>query len=68
MKKEMYIEGMMCMHCVKRAEDALNALEGVQAKVDLESKTAYIEVAENISDLALKNAVEKQGYQVISIK
>ncbi|MBR1971011.1 MAG: heavy metal translocating P-type ATPase [Clostridia bacterium] len=68
MKKEMYIEGMMCMHCVKRAEDALNALEGVQAKVDLASKTAYLEVAENVSDTALKNAVEKQGYQVISIK
>ena len=40
MKKEMLIEGMSCMHCSGRVEKALNGLDGVNAKVDLEKKTA----------------------------
>ena len=36
------IEGMMCMHCQKHATDALNAIEGVSAEVNLEEKKAYV--------------------------
>ncbi len=38
MKKTMMIEGMMCAHCSGRVEKALNAIDGVTAKVDLEAK------------------------------
>ena len=40
MKKTIYIEGMMCMHCAGRVEKALNDLPGVTATVDLDGKLA----------------------------
>ena len=40
MEKKMLIEGMMCTHCSGRVEKALNALNGVEAKVDLDGKCA----------------------------
>ena len=59
------IEGMMCAHCAGRVEAALNALPGVTARVDLGKKCA--EVNGSASDEALKEAVEKAGYQVTGI-
>ena len=38
MEKKMVIEGMMCAHCQARVEQALNALPGVAAQVDLQAK------------------------------
>ena len=42
MKKTITIEGMSCAHCQKRVEDALNAIGGGSAKVNLKKKTADI--------------------------
>ena len=67
MKKTMKIEGMMCGHCTGRVEKALNALEGVQAEVSLEDKAAYLTIDGDVSDAALKKAVEDEGYQVVDI-
>ncbi len=68
MKKEMLIEGMMCMHCSGRVEKVLNEINGVTAKVDLAKKTAYVEHDGTVSDETLKSAVENAGYTVVSIK
>ena len=68
MKKTMIIEGMMCAHCSGRVEKALNAIDGVTAKVDLEAKTAHIVLAKEVSDEVLKNAVTEAGYEVIDLK
>ncbi|MGI5825679.1 MAG: metal-transporting ATPase, partial [Bacillota bacterium] len=68
MKKEMVIEGMMCGHCSARVENVLNAIDGVTAKVDLEKKTAYIELSKDVSDDVLKNAVVEADYEVVSLK
>lgn len=43
MKKKYNIEGMSCMHCVGAVEKALNAVEGIKAKVTLEPPVAEIE-------------------------
>ena len=67
MKKTMKIEGMMCGHCTGRVEKALNALDGVQAEVSLEDKAAYLTIDGDVSDAALKKAVEDEGYQVVDI-
>lgn len=67
MHKTMKIEGMSCSHCSGRVEMLLNQLDGVTAKVDLEAKTASIDVAGDVSDALLKETVENAGYQVISI-
>ena len=68
MKKEMVIEGMMCGHCSARVEKALNAIDGVQAKVDLDKKTAYIELSQDVADDVLKKAVTDADYEVVSLK
>ena len=65
MEKKVIIEGMMCMHCRAHAEKALNAIPGATATVDLESKTAI--VTGDVSDDAIRAAIEEAGYQVVSI-
>lgn len=68
MKKELKIEGMSCMHCVKHATDALQAVPGVSSvNVDLESKTAKLELNAEVSNDALKKAVANAGYSVTEI-
>lgn len=65
MTKTLTIEGMMCAHCQQHVADALNAIDGVSATVDLESKTAI--VTGDVSDDILKKAVQDAGYSVTSI-
>ena len=68
MKKTMMIEGMMCAHCSGQVEKALNAIDGVTAKVDLEAKTAHIQLSKEVSDETLKNAVTEAGYEVVGLE
>ncbi len=65
MTKTVIIEGLMCQNCVKHATNALNALPGITATVDLESKTAT--VTGEVSDEAIKKAIAEAGYEVTSI-
>ena len=68
MNKTMIIEGMMCAHCQARVEKSLNALDVVEAKVDLAAKSAAITLSKDVSDDVLRNAVTEAGYEVISIQ
>ena len=61
------IEGMMCAHCQKHATDALNALEGVTAEVNLEEKKAYVKADREIADEVFKKAIADAGYEVTVI-
>lgn len=65
MQKKVVIEGMMCQHCRARAEQALNAIPGASAAVDLESGTAV--VAGDVSDEDIRAAVAGAGYRAVSI-
>ena len=65
MTQTIHIQGMMCAHCVSHVTQALNALPGVSAQVDLESGTAV--VTGDASPEALKAAVEGAGDQVTGI-
>ena len=68
MTKTLTIEGMSCNHCKGRVERALKELDGVEsAVVDLEKKTATVEISGDVSDGVLKAAVEDAGYDVVSI-
>ena len=66
-KKVVHIEGMTCDHCVQSVKKALNEIDGAAARVNLKKKEAVVSYDRNISDTDLKNAVEKAGFQVISI-
>ena len=68
MEKKLSIEGMMCAHCVAHVEKALNAIDGVSAKVSLEDKSAVCTLTSNVSDEVLKNAVTEAGYEVTAIQ
>ena len=50
------------------APKALNAIDGVTAKVDLEAKTAHIQLSKEVSDETLKNAVTEAGYEVVGLE
>ncbi len=68
MTKTMQIEGMMCGHCEARVKKALLALEGVSdAAVSHESGSAVVTLGTEVSDEALKKAVEDQDYTVTAI-
>jgi Cu2+-exporting ATPase len=68
MQKNMKIEGMMCGHCEARVKSALEKLEMVErAEVSHENNSAVVFLKGEISDDSLKETVEKEGYNVISI-
>ncbi len=67
MEKVINIEGMSCSHCSNRVEKALNAINGVQAHVELENKRAIVTLENEVSDAVLKSAVEEAGYEVTAI-
>ena len=58
------VEGMSCSHCSARVEQALKAIGGVFAKVDLEAKTASVTHPNTVTVDALKSAVTEAGYSV----
>ena len=58
------VEGMSCGHCSARVEKALNAIEGVSAKVDLDAKAASVTYPDTVTIDALKAAVTDAGYSV----
>ena len=69
MKKIIYVEGMMCKHCVSRVAKALCEIEGVEnVEVSLENKSATIILGEKISNEILSLAITEAGYEVIKIE
>lgn len=67
--KEVYIDGMSCMHCAAKVEKALASVSGVaDAKVDLVSKKAVVKLKKDIDNATLKATVEDLGYNVTDIK
>ena len=66
--KTIHIDGMMCAHCSGSVEKALNDLPGVEATVDLDSKSAAVTCTPDVSDDTLRQAVEDAGYHVTGIR
>lgn len=59
------VEGMTCGHCVSAVEKALKEI-GAEGKVDLAAKKVEINYDESkVSETALKEAIEEQGYDVV---
>jgi copper ion binding protein len=68
MTRTLTIDGMSCQHCVMRVKNALEELEGVKsAHVDLEKKTADVEMKQDVDESALFRAVQEAGYTAVSI-
>ena len=68
MKKIIAIEGMSCSHCSAAVTKALSSLKGASnVEVNLEKKQATLDVSDSLTEAELKDAVENQGYDVVSI-
>ena len=62
-EKTMEIEGMMCEHCERTVQKALEAVPGVQqATADAKAGTAVIRMLPDTPEEALSQAVEEAGY------
>lgn len=66
--KVMIVDGMACMHCKANVEKALNAIDGVQASVELDNHLARVELSKEVEDEILIKAVEDAGYTVKGIQ
>ena len=67
MKKIIGINGMNCEHCVAKATKALNAIDGVKAKVDLKKKSAEVNLSKDVDDQIFNDALKEVEFEVISI-
>ena len=64
--KTINIEGLSCMHCAKKVENALKEVKGVKSvKVVLEEKKAEIVLKEDVDDRVLREKIEELGYKVV---
>ena len=66
-RRTIRVSGMHCQNCVNSVTNALNDIEGVSAKVRLKDNSAEVSYDRPVDISALKQAVEKAGFQVVSI-
>lgn len=62
------IEGMHCENCQNRVQRSINRIDGAAAKVNLRRKEAVVDYDREIADGRIRQAVEDEGYQVVSIQ
>jgi copper chaperone CopZ len=68
MRKVIQIEGMHCGHCAGLVNIQLYGLKEVMdVKTDIGTKTSIVTLSRNVDNTILSEAIEKAGYQVISI-
>ena len=66
-RRTIHISGMECQHCVSSVREALNAVDGVTARVNLSKGNAKVSCDRVVSEDELRCAIERAGFQVISI-
>ncbi|MCO7176695.1 heavy-metal-associated domain-containing protein [Sporolactobacillus kofuensis] len=58
---------MTCQNCALRIENALNALQDVDAEVYFEKKEAIVRMQKSIPERIVSQVVSKVGYTVTAI-
>ncbi len=66
-RRTIRISGMHCQNCVNSVTSALNAIDGVSAKVNLKDNSAEVSYDRPVDVADLKQAVERAGFKVDSI-
>src|SRR5690554_1294175 len=61
-KINLHISGMSCASCVNKVDKKLNAIDGVQANVNLAAEKADINAPASFSSTALQQALDELGY------
>lgn len=66
MTTEYIVHGMSCGHCVKSISDELTGLAGVTGvEVDLATGKVSVSADSQVSDEAIRAAIDEAGYQVV---
>ena len=69
MKKKITIEGMSCSHCIGHVTEALKEVCGVkEVWVNLDEKNAIVELAHDVEDNKLSDAVKETGYDAVKVE
>ncbi len=66
-KKTITIEGMKCSNCYIRVQNALNSIDGINAKVIGSRNQAVVKLGRDISDEQIKRVITDLGYSVVSM-
>lgn len=66
--KTIRIEGMVCDNCSARIHNALNSIDGVNAKVNRSKGLAVVKLGREFDEEKLKKAVTDLGYEVVMIE
>ncbi len=66
--KTIRIEGMVCDNCSARIHNALNSIDGVNAKVNRSKGLAVVKLGREFEEEKLKKAVTDLGYEVVMIE
>lgn len=61
------IEGMTCGHCKARVEQALDAIDGAAAEVNLHRNHAVVKMTRDVSDDEIRRALAGSGYTITGI-
>ena len=61
------VSGMHCPKCQKKVSDALNAVKGASASVELESGKATVVCPESVSGDMLCDAVKAVGFGAVVV-
>ena len=67
-QKIVKINGMSCEHCYARVQNALNSIEGVNAKVNGSRDCAVIKTDREIDDEKIRFVITDLGYTFVSIE
>ena len=68
MTKTVYVDGMMCMHCVAHVKKALEGIEGVKnVEVSLENKNAVVSSDKEIAPSVFEKAIVDAGYTFVKV-
>lgn len=69
MTKTIYIEGMMCQHCVAHVKKALEAIEGISsADVNLKEKKAVMTLNNDVDESIIISAIKNGGYEPVKFE
>ena len=58
------IKGMHCENCSRRVQNALNSIDGINAKVRLSREIAIIKLGKEIDENVIEKVITDLGYEV----
>lgn len=61
------VDGMHCSNCTRRVENALNSMDGLWAKANLEKKSVSVLSKKELEPSFLETEISRAGYTVLSV-